>query len=201
MIKRLFDVLSAFGGLVLLSPLFLIVAVWIKLDSAGPVFFTHQRVGKEFRPFGVYKFRTMVADAAQQGASITWDRDPRVTRVGRFLRRTKIDELPQLLNVLRGEMSIVGPRPEIGQYVELFREDYSAILQVRPGITDLASLKYPDEEMVLAATDDPTENYRQRILPHKIQLAKESVKRSSFFFDIVVIFKTLFSIANRRSRP
>jgi lipopolysaccharide/colanic/teichoic acid biosynthesis glycosyltransferase len=198
MIKRGFDIAAALIGLIVLAPLLVVVAVLIKIDSPGPVFFHHRRVGRGLRPFRIHKFRTMVHDAAGRGPSITMSRDPRITRVGRVLRRTKIDELPQLLNVLTGEMSIVGPRPEVDEYVELFRDDYADILRVRPGLTDLAALHYPDEERILAETDNPAEEYRRRILPHKIALMRESVRQSSLFFDAAVIVQTLLSIAVRR---
>jgi lipopolysaccharide/colanic/teichoic acid biosynthesis glycosyltransferase len=142
--KRLFDIVASAAGLILLSPVMLLTALLIKLDSRGPVFFKQQRVGKGFRPFLIYKFRTMVEDAPQRGSSITVGADPRITRIGRFLRKTKFDELPQLINVLKGDMSLVGPRPEVPRYVEMFRDDYEEILRVRPGITDTASLKYED---------------------------------------------------------
>jgi lipopolysaccharide/colanic/teichoic acid biosynthesis glycosyltransferase len=144
--KRVFDIVFASLGLLCLSPLLLPVALLIKLDSPGPVFFRQERMGRGFRPFRIYKFRTMVRDAPRHGGPITFGADPRITTVGRALRKTKIDELPQLINVLRGQMSFVGPRPEVRRYVELFREDYEDILRVLPGITDLASLKYRHEE-------------------------------------------------------
>jgi lipopolysaccharide/colanic/teichoic acid biosynthesis glycosyltransferase len=199
MIKRSFDIVVALVGLVMLAPLFVAVALVIKIDSPGPVFFHHRRIGRGLRPFRIHKFRTMVHDAAGRGPSITMSRDPRITRVGRVLRRTKIDELPQLYNVLVGEMSIVGPRPEVDEYVQLFRDDYADILRVRPGITDLAALQYPDEEKLLAQTENPVEEYRRRILPHKIELMRQSVRQSSLWFDAGVIVQTLVSIATRRT--
>ncbi len=147
-------------------------------------------MGRGFRPFFISKFRTMVQDAPKD-ATITSDGDPRITRVGRLLRKTKIDELPQLINVLKGEMSFVGPRPEVRQYVELFRQDYDDILRIRPGITDLATMKYRDEEVVLALSENPEEEYLNRILPDKISLAKDYLGRSSFLFDLVLVLKTL----------
>jgi len=189
--KRVVDIVASLGGLVLLSPLFLIVAVTIKINSRGPVFFAQERIGKGFRPFWIYKFRTMVKDAAQRGGALTASGDPRITRVGQILRNTKIDELPQLINVLRGDMSLVGPRPEVRRYVELFRENYKAILSVRPGITDLASLKYRDESAILARSKNPEETYVRRILPDKLVLGEEYVRRSSLGFDLVLICKTL----------
>src|SRR5215813_8810896 len=153
--KRIFDILMATIGLVILAPLFLIVAVLIKLDSPGPIFFRQVRMGRGFRPFSIYKFRTMVWDTLGKGRPITVGNDPRITRAGRLLRATKIDELPQLINVLKGEMSFVGPRPEVREYVELFRKDYEKILKIRPGITDLASLKYHDEAAFLKQLENP----------------------------------------------
>src|SRR5688572_29285565 len=144
--KRCFDVVASVLGLVLLSPLLLAAAAAVRRSSPGPALFRQERMGRNFQPFQILKFRTMLVDAPRLGGSLTLgERDPRITRVGRFLRRWKIDELPQLINVLRGDMSIVGPRPEVPKYVEMFREDYAEILAVRPGITDAASLKYRDE--------------------------------------------------------
>lgn len=189
--KRAFDYLVAAIGLVLLFPVFAVVSILIKVDSSGPVFFRQERIGKGFRPFLIYKFRTMVEDAARRGTAITVGADPRITRVGRFLRQTKIDELPQLVNILMGEMSLVGPRPEVAHYVEMFREDYEEILQVRPGITDLASLKYQSESEWLSRFDNPEREYVTHVLPEKIKLAKEYVQRTSMIVDIVLILKTV----------
>jgi lipopolysaccharide/colanic/teichoic acid biosynthesis glycosyltransferase len=186
-----FDIVLASLGLLCLAPLLLLVALLIKSDSTGPVFFRQERIGRGFRPFRIYKFRTMVHDAPRQGGPITFGADPRVTTVGRGLRKTKIDELPQLINVLQGQMSFVGPRPEVRPYVELFREDYEDILRVLPGITDLASLKYRHEAEILGNCENPEEAYVQHILPEKIKLAKEYVRQSSFLFDISVLLKTL----------
>jgi lipopolysaccharide/colanic/teichoic acid biosynthesis glycosyltransferase len=189
--KRIFDIAAACCGLIVLAPLFFLIAFLIKLDSPGPVFFRQERIGKGFRPFRIYKFRTMVHDAPQRGGLITIGADPRITRVGRILRASKLDELPQLINVLKGEMSFVGPRPEVCQYVELFRQDYAEILTVRPGITDLASLHYRHESELLAQADNPEAEYITRVLPEKIRLAKAYLKQSSLGFDVAVIFKTL----------
>ncbi len=189
--KRVFDIVVAFLGLFLLSPIFLLAALLIKRDSQGPILFRQERMGRGFRPFFIYKLRTMVQDAPRKGGPITSDGDPRITRVGRLLRKTKIDELPQLINVLKGEMSFVGPRPEVRQYVELFRQDYDDILRIRPGITDLATMKFRDEEVVLAMSGNPEEEYLRHVLPDKIRLAKEYLMRSSFFFDLTLITKTL----------
>jgi lipopolysaccharide/colanic/teichoic acid biosynthesis glycosyltransferase len=189
--KRAFDIVVSFLGLVVISPLLLLAALVIKLDSPGPVLFRQERIGRGFHPFFIFKFRTMVPDPSGRGRLITVSDDPRITRAGRLLRKTKIDELPQLINVLKGDMSLVGPRPEVRQYVELFRNDYEQILKIRPGITDLASLKYHDEAAVLKQLENPEAEYCNRILPDKISLSKEYVKKSSFVFDLAVILKTL----------
>jgi lipopolysaccharide/colanic/teichoic acid biosynthesis glycosyltransferase len=190
-IKRAFDVSVAAIGLIALSPLMLILAVLIKCDSQGPVFFTQKRIGKNFRPFLIYKFRTMKENAELRGPLITIGEDPRITRIGRFLRKAKLDELPQLINVLKGEMSLVGPRPELPRFVELFRCEYAEILSLRPGITDLASLKYQDEAKLMGQFTNPEDEYVRSILPDKIRLAKEYIDRSSIFFDLSLILRTL----------
>jgi lipopolysaccharide/colanic/teichoic acid biosynthesis glycosyltransferase len=192
--KRIFDILVSVLGLVLVSPLLFLIAMLIKLDSRGPVLFRQERIGRAFRPFLIYKFRTMVKDAPKRGSLITYGNDARITRVGRMLRNTKLDELPQLFNVLLGQMSFVGPRPEVRCYVELFRKDYEDILKVRPGITDLASLKYRDEAAFLGNSKNPEEEYVNHVLPDKIELAKEYLRQSSFLFDIGLIARTLFRV-------
>ena len=199
MIKRCFDFVVAFCGLIFLAPLLGLVALLVKFESKGPVFFRQERIGKGFKPFKIYKIRTMVENASQHGELTTSDRDPRITRIGWLLRRTKIDELPQLINVLKGDMSIVGPRPEVRRYVELFRQDYEEILTMRPGITDLASLKYQDEAALLGCSGDPEAEYRSKILPDKIALAKEYVRRSSFLFDLTLTLKTLPKLCGRNA--
>jgi lipopolysaccharide/colanic/teichoic acid biosynthesis glycosyltransferase len=193
--KRTLDIAVAAVGLMVLSPILLLVAALIKIDSWGPVFFRQERIGRGFKPFRIYKFRSMIKDAPQMGSLITCGDDPRITRIGRFLRKTKIDELPQLINILKGEMSLVGPRPEVRQYVELFRKDYEAILKVRPGITDIASLKYRDESTLLAKLPNPSQVYVTELLPDKISLGKEYIRRASFFFDLTLILKTLLKIS------
>jgi len=193
-IKRLFDVLVAVAGLLVLSPLFALVALAIKLTSRGPVFFRQERVGRNFRPFRIYKFRTMVVDAPRLGGQITAGRDPRITSIGHLLRKTKLDELPQLLNVLSGEMSLVGPRPEVPKYVEMFRPQFAEVLSVRPGITDLASVKYRDENEILGQADDPEAAYVNQVLPDKLALATEYVRRASFWFDVRLIFATFWKV-------
>lgn len=195
MMKRACDFIFSLTGLILLGPLFLMAALAVKLTSRGPVFFKQERVGRNFQSFQIMKFRTMVVDAPKLGGQLTAGRDPRITSVGRLLRKTKVDELPQLINVLKGEMSFVGPRPEVPRYVEMFREDYAELLTVRPGITDIASLKYRNESEILGESDDPEATYTQEILPDKIALAKEYIRRSSVVFDLGLIFKTVLRMA------
>lgn len=166
--KRLFDVCASALGLVFLSPFFAVVALLIKMESRGPVFFRQERVGMKFRLFRICKFRTMVQDAPLIGRAVTAGRDPRITRIGHLLRQMKIDELPQLINVFRGEMSLVGPRPEIPHYVDLFLSDFEDILSIRPGITDLASLKYRDEQKILDGQVILSESMLREFCPTKL---------------------------------
>jgi len=198
MMKRMFDIVVAAAALVVLFPLLVLSALLIKLDSPGPIFFKQERIGRNFRPFWIYKFRTMAQDAPARGGLVTIGEDARVTRVGRLLRKSKIDEIPQLTNILRGDMALVGPRPEVRQYVELFRRDYEEILQVRPGLTDLASLKYRDEAALLGKAANPEDEYMRHVLPDKIRLAKDYLRRSSFLFDLGLILKTLFKLFDYR---
>jgi len=193
--KRLFDLICSAGGLMLLAPVFVVAAALVKLTSKGPVFFRQERIGRGFAPFEILKFRTMVVDAPQLGGQLTAGRDPRITTVGRFLRATKIDELPQLWNVFKGEMSFVGPRPEVPRYVEQFHDDYEELLKVRPGITDLASLKYRHEAELLGESADPESLYREQILPDKIALGKEYIRQRSLGLDLRLICKTVFRMA------
>lgn len=194
MIKRTADVLVAGLGLLLTSPLLLAAALAVKLTSRGPVLFRQERMGRAFRPFCINKFRTMVVDAPRLGAAVTAGRDPRITRVGHWLRLTKVDELPQLWNVLVGEMSLVGPRPEVPKYVELFRSDYEEVLRVRPGITDLASVKYRHEAELLGAAADPERCYVEQILPDKLALAKQYIREQSLWLDLKIAWQTLVAV-------
>ena len=195
--KRLFDIIFSFIGLLLLQPLFAVTAIMIKVDSTGPVFFRQGRVGKDFRRFMIYKFRTMIVDAEKKGLRITSGGDNRVTRVGRMLRKFKIDELPQLFNVLKGDMSLVGPRPEVEEYVKLYEKDYRKILKRRPGITDVSSVIFREEEAVLKNQVDPEGYYKSILLPEKIRLAKEYIEHSSFSYDLKLILITLHRIFYR----
>jgi len=193
--KRLFDILVAGLGLLLVTPVLAVVAVCVKLTSPGPVLFCQERMGCHFRPFTIYKFRTMVADAPRKGRPITSGDDPRITSVGRILRRIKLDELPQLVNVLIGDMSLVGPRPQLRRYVELFHKDYAYILRIRPGITDLASIKFRNESRLLGQAADPEKEYVCRVLPEKIRMAKFYVRRSSLGLDLSIIIQTCLKLA------
>ena len=191
--KRVFDFVVAAAGLVILSPLLVLIAVLVKVDSRGPILFKQERVGKGFGRFLIYKFRTM-RDGAGRTSSLTIGADPRITRVGKYLRASKLDELPQLVNVLKGEMSLVGPRPEVPRYVELFRSEYEDILKMKPGLTDLASLKYSNEASILGQLENPEEEYVTHLLPDKIFLAKEYIRRASLWFDAKLIFETLIKV-------
>jgi FlaA1/EpsC-like NDP-sugar epimerase/lipopolysaccharide/colanic/teichoic acid biosynthesis glycosyltransferase len=193
--KRAFDVCMATLGLVLTAPLLAVISVLIKLDSQGPVIFRQVRVGQGFRPFAIQKFRTMAVDAPATCLPLTVGQDPRITRVGRILRKLKLDELPQLLNVLVGDMSFVGPRPEVPRYVERLRSEFSDVLTVRPGITDLASLRYIDEAALLAYSSNPEEEYQLKVLPEKLRLAKLYIRHMSLWLDLAIIIQTLLHIA------
>lgn len=199
--KRAFDIVVSAVGLALVAPLFALVAALVRCTSSGPVFFRQERMGRSFRPFQILKFRTMVSDAPKLGGPLTAGDDPRITRVGRFLRKTKLDELPQLINVLKGEMSFVGPRPEVRRYVEMYRADYEQLLTVRPGITDLASLKYRHESELLGQYADPDAAYIQLVLPDKIALGREYLSRSSLLFDLKLIFRTVCRMGERTRLP
>jgi lipopolysaccharide/colanic/teichoic acid biosynthesis glycosyltransferase len=193
--KRLFDVLVSSAGLLLLAPLLLTIALWIKLESRGPVFFRQLRVGRGGATFYIHKFRTMRADAAQQGPQITVGDDPRITRAGHFLRRSKLDELPQLIDVVCGSMSLVGPRPEVPRYVAMYPTDLrDKILSVRPGITDPASIAYRDESALLARAADPERVYVEQIMPAKLRFAAQYVDHMSLVNDLRLIGATLRSV-------
>ncbi len=192
-IRRLLDIMASIAGLAVLGPLFVLIGLWIKLDSPGPVFYRARRIGKDDVPFSLYKFRSMVADADKRGPGITATGDSRVTSVGRFLRRTKMDELPQLINVLRGDMSLVGPRPEDPRYVALYTPEQRRVLAVRPGITSAASLAYRHEEQLLAGEDWET-TYRNRVLPDKLAIDLAYLERRTAFSDLKLVFRTIAAI-------
>lgn len=189
MLKRTFDIVVSGVGLVVLLPLMLFLALLVSLDSPGPVLFRQTRIGKSFRPFQLLKFRSMKSD--NSGAEITCAQDTRVTRVGAMLREIKLDELPQFWNVFCGDMSFVGPRPEVPTFVEQFRTDYEEILKVRPGITDPASIRYKAEAEILGRAPDPIKYYTEVILPDKIKISKRYVRSATFGRDISLIIKTI----------
>ncbi len=196
MAKRFFDWLASGFGLLLLSPVLLALALWIKLDSPGPVFFRQERVGQSGRLFRIHKFRTMVTDAELRGLQITVGADARVTHVGQWLRKHKLDELPQLLDVWLGHMSLVGPRPEVPRYVACYPVDVrELILSVRPGITDRASIEFKDENEILGRAADPHHAYMNEVLPIKLAYYQDYVKSRSFAGDLLIIFSTLRAIA------
>ena len=192
---RFFDILFSFLGLILLFPIFLVIAIAIVIDSRGGVFYFQERAGKKSRYFNLIKFRTMRTGSEQQGGLTVGARDPRITGTGLFLRRHKLDELPQLFNVLKGEMSIVGPRPELRKYVELYSEDQKKVLQIRPGITDIASMDYIDENEILGASSDPEKTYIEVIMPAKLELNKKFIENQSlenYFRIIGLTLKKIF---------
>lgn len=198
MLKRSFDIVASILGLLLLFPLFLALAILIKLDSPRPVFYRGLRAGRNGKAFRIFKFRTMVVNAEQLGGPSSADDDPRVTAVGRFLRKYKLDELPQLLNVLKGEMSLVGPRPEVLEYVAMFNEEEKAILSVLPGITDWASIWNSDEGALLAESPDPERAYLEVVRPKKIQLQLEYIRKRSFWTDVKILAETAKVVLLRR---
>lgn len=192
--KRIFDIVTSGLGLVVLSPLFLFLALWIKYDSRGPVFYRQVRVGRNNKDFRLYKFRSMRSGAERQGLITIGGRDPRVTRAGYYIRKYKLDELPQLINVFVGDMSIVGPRPEVRRYVDLYTPEQMQVLTVRPGITDMASIRYRNENELLEQAEDPEKYYREVVMPDKLKINREYIERASFWFDIRLIFCTLQAI-------
>jgi lipopolysaccharide/colanic/teichoic acid biosynthesis glycosyltransferase len=190
--KRAYDFFFAAIGLLLLSPLFGIIAALVKCSDGGPVFFRQQRVGQNGALFRIWKFRTMIVGSEKKGLSVTRDGDSRITRVGWFLRKTKLDELPQLLNVIRGEMSLVGPRPEVPCYVACYSDEQRAILSLKPGITDLATLEFRHEEELLRSASDVEAFYLQSCVPRKIELNQIYARQATLWTDTVLILKTLF---------
>jgi lipopolysaccharide/colanic/teichoic acid biosynthesis glycosyltransferase len=189
MAKRAFDLLVSSLALLLLSPLLLLLALWVKLDSPGPVLYRGQRVGKDGQPFLMNKFRTMVEGVERRGPAVTYRDDPRVTRAGRFLRQTKLDELPQLLNVVKGEMSLVGPRPEDPSYVALYTQEQRQVLSVKPGITGPTQLEYRDEASMLRG-ESVDEEYVTRLMPEKLKLDLEYVRTRSLLLDLRILWRT-----------
>lgn len=184
-------------GLIALSPVFAVVALWIKFDSKGPVFYRQVRVGKDNKDFRLFKFRSMRPDSDKGSLITIGGRDPRVTRSGYYIRKYKLDELPQLINVFKGDMSLVGPRPEVRKYVDYYTPEEIKVLSVRPGITSLASIKYRNENEILAQADDPDKTYIEKILPEKLNIDLEYVNKASFWNDIKLIFRTFKEIITK----
>lgn len=195
--KRLFDIFASGLGLICLSPLFSVLAVWIKCDSKGPVFYRQVRVGKDNRDFRIFKFRSMRPDSDKGRLITVGGHDPRVTRSGYYIRKYKLDELPQLINVFIGDMSLVGPRPEVRKYVDMYSPEQMRVLDVRPGITSLASLRYRNENEVLAMAEDPDKAYVEQVMPDKLRIDLEYVEKASLWTDIRLIFSTLKGIVAR----
>lgn len=199
--KRFFDIICAGGGLILLAPLLLLISLSLKLTTPGPVFFRQTRVGQYQRLFQIHKFRTMIVNAENHGLKITTTNDPRITALGRFLRQTKLDELPQLFDVLIGHMSLVGPRPEVPEYIPYYPQEVCRIIfRLKPGITDWASLAMIDENAILAQAADPQQAYIQQILPTKLAYAVKYAQSRSLFLDIHLIILTLVKLVKRRSK-
>ena len=194
--KRLIDIVAAAAALLLLSPVFITVAALVIAASGFPIFFKQRRIGKDFHAFWLWKFRTMRTDSA--GTAITVSGDFRVTRIGRILRAMKLDEIPQFWNVLRGDMSLVGPRPELPEYVNLFRNRYRSVLTVRPGITDLASIRFRNEEDVLAKSAEPLREYVEKILPAKLDVAEEYVRTHTILGDVSILLRTATAVLRQR---
>ena len=192
--KRTFDVIMSGLGLLCLSPLFLVLAVWIKCDSPGPVFYRQTRVGRGNRDFRLFKFRSMRPDSDRRGLSTIGGHDPRGTRSGYYIRKYKLDEFPQLINVFLGDMSLVGPRPEVRKYVDLYTPEQMRVLDVRPGITSLASIRYRNENDILAAADDPDRAYIEQVMPDKLAIDLEYVGKANLRSDIALIFSTFREI-------
>ena len=197
MLKRLFDISCSVFALIVLSPVLLISAYLIRREDGGPIFYRGVRVGRYGRPFKIYKFRTMVRNAEEMGGPSTADDDPRITRIGKFIRKYKLDELPQLINVFKGEMSLVGPRPEVQHYVNMFTEEEKAILTLRPGITDWASLWNPDEGRILSGSFDPERTYMEKIRPTKIRLQLKYVRERSLMVDLGIILRTIATVISK----
>lgn len=199
MLKRLFDIASSFLGLLILSPLFIIIAVVIKLDSKGGIIYKQQRVGKNGKDFYLMKFRTMYMESDKKGLLTVGGKDPRVTKAGYYLRKYKFDELPQLLNVLMGDMSIVGPRPEVRKYVNMYTGEQMKVLSVKPGITDYASLAYRNENEILEKSSDPEHLYITEVMPDKLRLNLNYLKDRSLLVDLKIVLKTLLAIFSSKN--
>lgn len=197
MIKRGFDFIFSLLGLVILFPLILIIAIIVKLDSKGPVLFIQERVGQNNIEFNIYKFRTMYVKSQKKGLLTIGDNDSRVTKIGYFLRKYKIDEFPQLINIIKGDMSFVGPRPELRYYVDFYKPEDLVIFKIKPGITGLASLAYRNEVELLKKAEDPQKYFIETIIPDKLRYNKMYLKKRNFIFDLKLMFITLFKVINK----
>lgn len=195
--KRLFDLCLSVPSLFLLSPVFLVSAVMIRLDTPGPIVFSHERMGKDKKFFRLYKFRTMVKDASSIGPPITSANDPRITRVGRLLRKFKVDEMLQIINIVKGDMSVIGPRPEVKKYIDMFAEDYEDVLKIKPGMTDYALIAFRNEEEILSRFSDAEEGYMNEVLPEKIKLYRKYITEISLKTDVKIFFATIWEVLRR----
>lgn len=192
--KRIMDIVFSLGFILVLSPVLLLIAIWIKFDSTGPVFYLQERIGLNRKPFRIYKFRTMHPDADKRGLLTVGGRDPRVTSAGYYIRKFKLDELPQFFNVLGGSMSLVGPRPEVKRYVDLYNATQLKVLNVKPGITDYASIEYSDENELLGKAADPERTYIDEIMPAKLELNLKYINDQGIFTDCKILFRTFLKI-------
>lgn len=193
-IKRFFDIFFSFIGLIILLPFLIIISIIILIDDSSPVFYLQERIGKNFKPFKIIKFRTMTQGSDKKGLLTVGNDDKRITKTGYFLRKNKLDELPQLFNVLKGDMSFVGPRPEVKKYVDLYNDEQKKILLVKPGITDYASMVFRNENEILAKSDNPENTYIENIMPEKIKLNNKYIDNNNIIIDFKIIFKTLLLI-------
>jgi len=197
MAKRAFDILLSATGLLFMLPIMILIIMTIFIDDRGPAFFKQKRIGLNMQPFTLYKFRSMTVNKSSSGGSFDPGNQSRVTRIGKLLRKTKLDELPQLFNVLKGDMSIVGPRPEVKQYIEVYPERWAIVQKVKPGITDNASIEFRDEEEILVKSQNPEKTYIEEILPRKLKFYEQYVIAHSFLGDLKIIFKTIYVILSK----
>jgi len=195
--KRIFDLILSIPSFIILSPIFLIASILIKIETPGTVTFAQERIGRGGKSFKLYKFRTMVKDASKIGPLITTKNDPRITKIGRLLRKFKIDEMLQIANIIKGDMSVIGPRPEIKKYIDVFKKDYEEVLKIKPGMTDYALIAFRNEEEILAKFNDIEEGYIKEVMPEKIKLYKKYMDEMSLLTDIKIFFLTIWEILKR----
>jgi lipopolysaccharide/colanic/teichoic acid biosynthesis glycosyltransferase len=195
--KRIFDLILSIPSIIILSPIFLLTAILIKIETPGPVVFINERIGRDGKPFRLYKFRTMVKDASRIGPAVTSAYDPRITGVGKLLRRFKVDEMLQIVNVVKGDMSVIGPRPEIKKYIDKFKDDYREVLKIKPGMADYAVIAFRNEERILSKFDNIEEGYIKEVLPEKIRLYRKYMEEMSLATDVKIFFKTILEILVR----